>query len=480
MNHRLIALILSRVALAEAALIGLSGVVALCYGDPLLMPYGVPIALLLLAAFLLSRFKPKTKDFYAREGLLTVALSWLLLSAFGALPMYFGGMSTSYIDCLFEAVSGFTTTGSSILTSVENHPHGLLFWRSFTHWIGGMGVLVFLMAVSKLAGERSIHLMRAESPGPSVGKIAPRIRATAGILYTIYLAMTLLMIVMLLAGGMPLFDSVVNTFATAGTGGFGVKNISIAAYHSPYAEVVITVFMLLFSVNFAVYHLILLKKFNAAFKCEEMRWFFGIFAVATLIVTIDILPLSRGFAEALRLAAFQNASIMSTTGFATADFNKWPIMSQQVLVVLMIIGACAGSTGGGFKVSRLIILLKSIRRELSRMLHPRSVGTIKFEQRTVESEVSHGVLVYWGLYMVLVIVGCLLTAIDGFDHVTTVTAVLTTINNVGPGLALVGPAGNFSIFSPMVKLLLTLLMLIGRLEIFPMVMLFSPAAWKRK
>ncbi len=480
MNHRMILRILSRVALAEALFIAVSAGVALMYRETVLLPYGIPVLLLVAVGLWLGRIRPRSREFFAREGFVTVALSWIFLSVFGALPFFISGAIPSFIDSLFETISGFTTTGASILNNIEGMPKGLLFWRSFTHWIGGMGVLVFLMAVTTLAGDRSIHLMRAESPGPSVGKIAPRIRSTAMILYGIYLGMTVLQVVLLLLGGMPLFDSVTTSFATAGTGGFSVRNTSIIAYGSAYCEVVITIFMMLFGVNFTLYYMLFFGRSLSAFGSEELRWYIGIFLGATVLVTINILPQSADFPEALRLAAFQNASIMSTTGFATTDFANWPEFSHSILILLMIVGSCAGSTGGGFKISRVVILLKAIKRELSRMLHPRSVGVIKFEGKSVESEVSHGVLVYLAVYVVLVMGSILLVALDEFDHTTTVTAVLTAINNVGPGLNLVGPMSNFSIFSPFAKLLLSVLMLIGRLEIFPMLLLFSPAVWKRK
>lgn len=480
MNHRIVARILSRVALAEALLLLLCALVGLWYGDELLLTYGVPIALLLGVSAFLNLFTPRTRVFYAREGFVAVALSWVLLSLFGALPFWITGAIPSYVDCFFETVSGFTTTGATILADIEALPHGLLFWRSFTHWIGGMGVLVFLMAVTQLGGDRSMHLMRAEAPGPSVGKLVPRARTTAGILYGMYCAMTAAQIILLLLGGMPLFDSVTTAFATAGTGGFSVKNAGIPAYGSVYLEMVILVFMLLFSINFTLYYLVVLKKPKQALKSEELRWFLGVFAVSVLLMAVDIGPACQSVWEALRLSAFQSASIMSTTGFATANFAKWPEFSHTVILLLMIIGSCAGSTGGGFKISRLVILLKSIRREISHMLHPRSVGVIKFEGKPVEAEVSHGVLVYLAVYALLVLGGVLAVSTDGFDHTTNVSAVLTTLNNVGPGLGRVGPMDNFSVYSAFSKGLFAAYMLIGRLEIFPILLLLSPAIWRRK
>lgn len=480
MNQRIILRILSRVAIVEAFLLGISACVGIIYGENVLLPFGIPIVALLIYGFLLGLMKPHSKDFFAKEGFVCVALSWIQLSAFGALPFFLSGDIPSYVDSLFETISGFTTTGATILINIEILPRGLLFWRSFTHWIGGMGVLVFLMAIVQLAGDRSMHLMRAEAPGPSVGKLAPRLRTTAALLYKIYLVMTVAEVVLLLIGGMPLYDSITTAFATAGTGGFSIKNASILAYDSLYVDVVVTFFMLLFGVNFNLYYFILMGKTKNAFKSEELQWYLGVFAISTVLVSVNIEPLCRNFGEAIRLAAFQNASIMSTTGFATADFNQWPAFSHAVMILLMIIGSCAGSTGGGFKISRLVILLKSIRREISRMLHPRSMGYITFEGKPVEAEVGHGVLVYLAVYVVLSMFGFLIVSVDGFDHTTTVTAVLTAMNNVGPGLSLVGPVGNFSIFSDASKLTLSAYMLIGRLEIFPILLLFSPTVWRRK
>ncbi|MDR0897908.1 MAG: TrkH family potassium uptake protein [Oscillospiraceae bacterium] len=480
MNHRIILRILSRVCLAEAALLLLTAIIALCYGDAVLLPYGVPIALLLALFFLFGLSKPRSPVFFAREGFVSVALSWILMSLLGALPFCLSGAIPSFVDSFFETVSGFTTTGATVLADVESMPKGLLFWRGFTHWVGGMGVLVFLMAIIPLAGDRSIHLMRAESPGPSVGKLAPRLRSTAVILYSIYIAMTLLLVVLLFAGGMPLFDSFTHAFATAGTGGFSVRNAGIIAYNSPYIEGVLTVFMLLFAVNFSLYHLLLLRRFRDVLRSEELKWFLGVFVLASAAMTLDILPQSKGVGEAIRLATFQSASIMSTTGFATADFSLWPGFSQTIVLLLMIIGSCAGSTGGGFKISRLVILLKSIRRELDRMLHPRSMGRISFEGKSVGTEVTHGVLVYLAVYVVLVIFGALVLSVNEFDVQTTLSSVLTSLNNVGPGLGLVGPMENFALYAPFSKLWLSLYMLIGRLEIFPILMLFSPTVWRKR
>lgn len=480
MNHRIIARILSRISFTEALLLAISALVALLYGETVLLPYGLPILLLAGIGLLLNRLKPRTHDFYAREGFVTVSLAWIYMSVFGALPFLLSGAIPSPVDCFFETVSGFTTTGATLLTNVEAMPRGLLFWRSFTQWIGGMGVLVFLMAIIPLAGGRSMHLMRAESPGPTVGKLVPRARSSSAILYGIYCGLTLAQIVLLLLGGMPLFDSVTTAFSTAGTGGFSVRNEGIIAYHSDYIEMIVLVFCLLFSVNFTLYYFLLFRRPMEAIRSEELRWFLGIFATATLIITINILPMTQSAGEALRLAAFQNASIMSTASFASTDFSLWPALSHAVIILLMIIGACAGSTAGGFKVARVAILLKAIRNEIARMLHPRSVGHIKFEHKTVEKETIHGVLVYMAAYVVLLMLGMLVISLNNLDHVTTVTAVLAALNNVGQGLSQIGPLSNFSIFSTLSKLVLCALMLLGRLEIFPMLLLFMPSVWRRK
>lgn len=480
MNHRIIARILSRISFTEAFLLALCALVALLYGEAVLLPYGLPILLLLGVGLLLNQFKPRTHDFYAREGFVAVSLAWIYMSAFGALPFFLSGAIPSLADSFFETISGFTTTGATLLSNIEAMPRGLLFWRSFTQWIGGMGVLVFLMAVIPLAGGRSMHLMRAESPGPTVGKLVPRARSSSAILYGIYCGLTLAQIVLLLLGGLPLFDSVTMAFSTAGTGGFSVRNEGIIAYQSGYVEVVVMVFCLLFSINFSLYFLLLFKRPLEALKNEELRWFLGIFAIATLVIAVNILPTTQSVGKALWLAAFQNASIMSTASFATTDYTLWPGLSHAVIVLLMIIGACAGSTGGGFKVSRVAILLKSIRNEIAHMLHPRSVAHIKFEHKTIEKETIHSVLVYLAAYVVLAVSGMLLIAANGLDHVTTVTSVLAALNNTGIGLAQVGPLSNFSFFSPFSKFVLCALMLLGRLEIFPMLLLFTPSVWRRR
>ena len=418
--------------------------------------------------------------YYAREGFLIVGLGWLVLSAVGALPFWISGEIPHYVDALFEVISGFTTTGASILTSVEDMSRALLFWRSFTHWLGGMGILVFLLAVVPMGkGGYSVHLLRAESPGPSVDKLVPKTRQSATILYSIYIALTVLCVLFLLAGGMPLFDSLCTAFGTAGTGGFGIKNSSMAAY-SPYLQTVCTVFMALFGVNFTVYFLLLLGKIKQALLGEELRLYLGIMLGSMALITWNILPLYGGSVHAaLHDAAFSVSSVMTTTGFATADFNLWPQLSRTILVILMVVGACAGSTGGGIKCSRVRLLLRSLRTRMRQMLHPRSVSLVRLEGRTVGEETVQGVYTYMTAYCAIAILSILLLSLDNLSLETNFTAVMACLNNIGPGLDLVGPTGNYAHFSDLSKLVLMLNMLLGRLEIFPLLIMLSPHTWRR-
>ena len=419
---------------------------------------------------------------HAREGFVITALGWIVISLFGALPFYLSGVIPGFINCWFETVSGFTTTGATILSEIEALPMSLLYWRSFTHWIGGMGVLVFLLAIiplSKGNGE-TFHLLRAESPGPSVGKLTPTMRHTARLLYAIYVALTVIMIGFLLAGGMPLFDSIVHAFATAGTGGFSIKNASIAAYDSHYLQTVIAVFMVLFGVNFNVFYLILCKRASQALRSEELRVYLGILFGATVIIAFNTLPQFSSLGDAFHHSFFQVASIMTTTGFSTVDFNLWPELSRMILVALTIIGACAGSTGGGIKVARAIILWKSLKSEMQRMLRPRTVKVVCMDGKQLDEHVIRGVFAYMTAFIAVCLLSILCISIENYDMETTVTAVLTCIGNVGPGLSIVGPTGNFSHFSALSKLVLSANMLIGRLEIFPFILLFAPTTWKSR
>ena len=419
------------------------------------------------------------RSFYAREGFLIVGLGWIALSLVGALPFWLSGEIPHYVDAVFEVISGFTTTGASILPEVESMSRGLLFWRSFTHWLGGMGILVFLLAIVPMGQGGSAYVLRAESPGPSVGKLVPKMRQTAGILYLIYIALTVLCVLFLLAGGMSLFDSLCTAFGTAGTGGFGVKNDSIAGY-SPYIQSVCTVFMALFGVNFSLYFLVLLGKVKQALCSEELRVYVGILLGSAVAITINTVHLyAGGIREAFHHAAFTGSSIMTTTGFATVDFDLWPQFSRTILIILMIIGACAGSTGGGIKCARLVLLYKSLKGQIRQMLHPRSVNLVRMEGRTVEEETLRGVNTYMSAYCAILIVSFLVLALDNCSIETNLTAVLACLNNIGPGLDLVGPKGNYGHFSDLSKVVLMLNMLLGRLEIFPLLVMLSPRTWRK-
>ena len=409
-----------------------------------------------------------------------MALAWVLMSAVGALPFIFAGEITSYVDAFFEIVSGFTTTGSSILHNVEEMSKGLLLWRSFSHWIGGMGVLVFIMAVLPMSEERSMYIMRAEVPGTSFGKLVPRIRTSSAITYLMYIVLTIILIVLLCAGGMPFFDSINHAMATAGTGGFSVKALSIGYYNSAYIDIVTSIFMMLFGVNFSIYFLLLMRKFKDALTDSEFLGYFGIAIGASVLIALDIIDEYGGFWNALRYSFFQVSSLMTTTGFATADFTLWPAFSKSILVLVMIIGASAGSTGGGLKVSRVIIFFKAWVQEIGRQLSPRRTSNVRVNGRTLPAATLHNTLVFIGLYFVLTFVITAVVSLDGYDLETTLASVISCMSNVGPGLGPAGPMGNFDIFSDLSKVLLSFAMLAGRLEIFPMLILFAPATWRRR
>ena len=409
-----------------------------------------------------------------------VGLAWILWSLFGALPFVLTGSIPSYVDAFFETVSGFTTTGSTILTDIEALPKGVAFWRSLTHWIGGMGVLVFVMMLTSLDDEHSMHLMRAEVPGPEADKLVPKARATARILYLMYFVLTAAEVVFLMFGGMSFYDALLHSFSTAGTGGFSNRNASVAYYDSAYIDGVITVFMILFGVNFNLYFLIRLKNWKDALKNEELHAYLGIIAGAVAIVTVNILGIYGNLVHAFRYASFQVASVITTTGFCTADFNLWPELSKVVLLGIMVIGACAGSTGGGIKVSRFLILVKSIKQEVRRMLHPKAVTIVKINGKRVGNDTIRSVYIYFISYILVMMVSILLVSINNFDFATTFSSVLTTLNNVGPGISMVGPVENFHMFSPLSKLVFCMDMLLGRLEIFPYLLLMSPELWRRR
>ena len=477
----MICFVIGRILLTEAALLMLPMAVALVYGEAAI-PFLIPALLTALIGLVLGLRAPKRSNLYARDGFAVVALAWVLMSVFGALPFVISGDIPNFVDAFFETVSGFTTTGASILTEIEPLGRGVLFWRSFTHWVGGMGVLVFVMAILPMsAGDgHGMHLMRAEVPGPSVGKLVSRMGDTAKILYGIYLVMTIIEIVLLLLGGMPLFDACIHAFGTAGTGGFSNRNLSVGAYNSPYFDVVIGVFMLLFGVNFNLYYFLLIKRFRDVFHSEELRTYLLIVAAAVAAIAADIFRIYDSVAQSLRYAFFQVASIITTTGFATADFNVWPEFSRAILVILMFVGACAGSTGGGIKVARVVILCKTSLGDMRKMLHPNAVTTVRFEGKPLTDRSIRSVHLFLTVYILIFTVSVLLLSLERFDLVTTFTAVASCINNIGPGLEVVGPMGNFSAFSPAAKLLLAFDMLVGRLEIFPMLLLFAPSIWKRR
>lgn len=432
----------------------------------------ITIVLLLAIGIPTSFRQPENRVIYTKDGLCIAAIAWILISAFGALPFFLSGAIPSYLDSLFETVSGFTTTGASILNNVEIIPRGLLFWRSFTHWIGGMGVLVFLIAITPFSGGSLLHIMRAESPGPSTNKFVPKIKQNAKILYLMYIALTVVEVVLLLAGGMPLFDSLLNSFGTAGTGGFSIRNASIAAYHNAYFDYVIGIFMILFGVNFNIYFYVLRRRYKEVRCDEELKTYLGIIGASVLFITINTYhSVYPTIAQAFRYAFFQVASIITTTGFATADYNRWPQFSHMILLILMICGACAGSTGGGIKVSRLLIAFKTSKKELKKMLHPQAFETVRMDGKTVDSGTILSVGVFLVLYVAIFGLSVLLISLDGMNFDTTFSSVAACLNNIGPGLGIVGPAGNYSSFSILAKITLIADMFIGRLEIFPVLTL---------
>jgi len=484
MNYKMMGRFLSQTLFAEGLFLLPALAISLFCGETMAV-YGFlgamgAIFLITLILRLCSKNAPRALT--AKEGLVCVAVSWVAMSLLGCLPFYISWEIPSFIDAFFETVSGFTTTGASILPEVESLSKGLLYWRSFTHWLGGMGVLVFLLAISPSDGKGSgftMHLLRAESPGPNVSKLVPKMRKTATILYLIYIALTVLNVIFLLIGGMPVFDAVCTAFGTAGTGGFGIKNDSIASY-SPYIQNVTTVFMLLFGVNFSCYFLLLLREFKGVFKDEELRTYFGIVIVSIVMIVLNIRPMYETLEETVRHAAFQVSSIITTTGFATTDFDLWPSFSKTILLGLMVIGACAGSTGGGIKVARVLLIFKSLKRNINKMLHPKSVQVVRSNDRVVEEQVLDNTNAYLAAYVIILLASILLISLDGYSTGTNVSAVMACFNNIGPGLEAVGPTCNFAGFSVVSKLTLIFDMLAGRLEIFPILALLSAATWKRR
>lgn len=478
MNYRIIAYVIGWVLNLEGICMILPMITGLIYGEDAWVSFLLSGLISALIGTLLVTRKPEKTHFFTKEGCVSVALSWIALSLIGALPFMISGTIPRFVDALFETVSGFTTTGASIMADVEAAPKCILMWRSFTHWIGGMGVLVLLLSIIKMNGGSQMNLMKAESPGPSVSRLTPTVRSTAKTLYTIYIIMTLIEIVILLICGMPVFDALATSFGTAGTGGFGIKNDSMGSY-SMSIQIVVTIFMILFGVNFNVYFLLITKKWKQAWKNEEVRWYFLIILVAIFMIAWNIRGNYEHFGVAIQQSAFQVGSIITTTGYATTDFNLWPEVSRTILVMLMFVGACAGSTGGGIKVSRFIILCKAMKKEIKQYIHPRQIRKIRIDGKTVEHEVVRNVNVFMVVYILIFAASVFILAFDNRDLITNFTAVAATFNNIGPGLEMVGPAANFDVFSDVGKYVLIFDMLAGRLEIFPLLLVFFPDTWKK-
>ena len=479
MNYAIVFRLLGYVLMIEGALLLLPAAASWIYGEWFVLAvFLITAAVSAGIGWLLKGIKPRSKVFYMREGFAATSLCWILISIVGAVPFVVTGYIPNPVDALFETVSGFTTTGASILPGVEDLPKGILFWRSFTHWVGGMGVLVFLLSLLPLTGGSHVNLMKAESPGPQVDKLVPKVQSTAKILYGIYFGLTVIEFVFLLFGGMPVFESLLTAFGTAGTGGFGFRNDSFGSF-SPYIQWVVTIFMILFGVNFNAYFLLLMRRFRRAAASEEVRAYFLIIAVAVGIITCNIYSMYDGLGEALRQAAFQVGSIITTTGFSSCDFDLWPTLSKEILVMLMFVGACAGSTGGGMKVSRILILGKTLKKELKQALHPQVVAPVRMDGKLLNHETIRATNVYVAAYIFIFAASFLLISLDGFDMVTNFTAIAATLNNIGPGLNQVGPMMNFGSYSNPAKLIMIFDMLAGRLEIFPMLVFFLPDTWRR-
>ena len=508
MNKKMIVYILGKMLGTEGLLLLIPAVVSLLYKEKTGV-YFLVVAAVLFALYLgLGRKKPENKQIYGKEGFVIVGLAWILWSLFGALPFFLSDCIPNYIDAVFETVSGFTTTGSTILQNIEALPKEMNFWRCFTHWIGGMGVLVFVMMITSLDTDNSMSLMRAEVPGPEMDKLVPKVRHTAKLLYQMYFVLTIAEVIFLMFGGMNLYDAVVHSFSTAGTGGFSNRNASVAFYDSAYIDGVITVFMILFGINFNLYFLLLLKDWKSVLKNEELRVYLGVVAAAIVTITINILSMYETVAHAFRYASFQVGAIITTTGFYTADFEQWPELSKTILMMLMVIGACGGpdlrrasvwmcqgrrplppcmvmgacggSTGGGIKVSRFMILCKSIRQEIHKMLHPNAVTMVRMNGKKVGADTMRSINIYFSAYVFIIIVSVLLVSLDNFDFATSFSGVLTTINNVGPGISQVGPTDNFHAFSALSKIVFSFDMLFGRLEIFPYLLILSPDLWRKR
>lgn len=481
MNRKFVFHLFGRIVQIVGGLMLAPTLVSLIYGEKrVFWSFLITVAAAFALGTLIERLcRTNNKVIYAKDGFAIVSLAWLGMSAIGAIPFAVSGEIPSYVDAFFETVSGFTTTGATILSDVEVLSRGLLFWRSFAHWIGGMGVLVFVMAIVSNISDRSIHIMRAEMPGPSVGKLVPRAKDTAKILYLIYIVLTFAEIIMLCIGGMPIFDSVLHSFGTAGTGGFGIKADSIGGY-SNYCQMVIAVFMLIFGMNFNLFYLLLLRRFRSVMRSTELWVYLGIVTVAVSAISVNLMPIYNNVADSIRYSLFQVSSVITTTGYATTDFNMWPGFSKGILMLLGCIGACAGSTAGGLKMSRVVILAKQFVKEIRRMIHPRSVNAVKFEGKALDDPTLSSVSIYMAAYVVCVVAVFLAVSYEPFGFETNFSAVLATFNNVGPGFGDVGPAGNFSQYSDVSKLVFSLAMLLGRLEIFPLIIALSPSTWRKK
>lgn len=480
MNTRMILKTLGFLLIIEAASMLPSLLVSLIYKGNDFAAFLITIVILLLTGVILYRMKVKNTNLYSRDGFAIVSIGWIMISLFGALPFILSGAIPSFFDAFFECVSGLTTTGSSILQDVEGLPKGILFWRSSTIWLGGMGVLVLTLAILPKAGATSFQIMKAESPGPNPDKLVPKIAQTAQILYSIYLGLTIVLTVLLIIAGMPVYDALIHAIGTAGTGGFSIKNLSVGSYNNIFIEVIITVFMFIFGINFALHYHVLKGNVKSIFKDEEFCFYTGTVIIAIILISVNLTgSVFNSVGESLRHASFQVTSVITTTGYSTYDFNQWPTFSKTILVILMFMGACAGSTSGGMKCIRIVVLLKTVKRELKRILHPRAVNTVKLSGRNLDDSLMSGVTSYFFAYFVVFVISILLISLDGKDLTTTFTSVTTTINNVGPGLGLVGPSGNFADYSDFSKFLFSFIMLFGRLEIFPMLLLFTPSFWRR-
>ncbi len=484
MNRKMVFHMVGQILKLEAALLVLPLLVSLIYmktdGSVPIYAFLITIGIALVLGFFLTLIcRTKKKEIFAKEGFIITALTWIVLSAVGALPFVISGAIPDYIDAFFETVSGFTTTGASILegTQIEAMSHGMLFWRSFTHWMGGMGILVLIVAILPTVSGRTIHVLRAEMPGPTMGKLVPKLKDTAKILYIMYFVLTVAEMIFLICGGMPVFDSIVHSLGTAGTGGFGIRANSIASY-SPYCQWVITVFMLLFGVNFNLYYLLLIRRVKGTLKSEELWTYFGLIAASMLIICLNTVKLYTSVSDNIRTSAFQVASFITTTGYGTTDVNSWPVISKTVLLILMFIGGCAGSTAGGLKVSRVVLMFKKIRCELRKMIHPRSVNVVRFEGKRVEDSTLSGVTTYFAVYMLLFFAVFFIISLDGYSIETNFSAAASTFNNIGP--AFDQAANGFFIYSPLSKIVMSFAMLLGRLEIYPMLLMFSIPAWRGK